>query len=264
MVVYKKKKVSALSEIKLCNVMVNYEEVGSGQDVILLHGWGQNIEMMEPLQKVLKEDNHVHVLDFPGFGASELPNTVWGVNDYAVMLEEYVKEKNIINPIIIAHSFGARVALIYASRNDVKNLILTGAAGIRPKRGFKYYYKTYTYKLAKRFLSLPYFKQYKDQLLKTAGSSDYQNTSGVLRGIFVKVVNEDLTKYLDKIKARTLLIWGETDTATPLWMGKVMEDKIPNATLVVFKGIGHYAYYYRANEFLMAVDAFVKEGEIHG
>ena len=76
--------------------------------------------------------------------------------------------------------------------------------------------------------------------------------------MFVKVVNEDLTEYLPHIAASTLLIWGENDTATPLRDAKIMEKKIPDAGLVVFKNTGHYAFLENLPHFLAVVDSFFK------
>jgi pimeloyl-ACP methyl ester carboxylesterase len=64
-----------------------------------------------------------------------------------------------------------------------------------------------------------------------------------MKKTFVRVVNQDLRDCLPKIKASTLLIWGELDTgASALWMGKAMAKEIPDAGLVVFDGRGHFAY----------------------
>ena len=38
------------------------------------------------------------------------------------------------------------------------------------------------------------------------------------------------------------MIWGEKDTATPLWMGKKMEREMQNAGLAIIPGVGHFSY----------------------
>ena len=60
--------------------------------------------------------------------------------------------------------------------------------------------------------------------------------------ILSKCVNEDLKHVMPLIKAPTLLIWGENDTATPLSDAKTMEKLIPDAGLVSFPGCGHYSF----------------------
>ena len=52
---------------------INYIQYGKGSDVVLLHGWGQNIEMMKILgDKIL--NHRITIIDFPGFGKSPEPN----------------------------------------------------------------------------------------------------------------------------------------------------------------------------------------------
>ena len=81
-----------------------------------------------------------------------------------------------------------------------------------------------------------------------------------MRKTFVKIISQDLTDELPSIKAPTLLYWGEDDTETPLWMGRVMEEKIPDAGLVVEKGAGHFAYLEHNQTFLRIVRNFLLEG----
>lgn len=246
--------------VKLKGLNINYQQYGSGQQaVILLHGWGQNISMMAPIGEHLASDFVVYNLDFPSFGNSDQLNEVWGVGEFSEMLAEFVAYFNIDKPIIIAHSFGVRVAIVYANHYPVHKLVFTGGAGILPKRNISYYFKVYTYKLTKTFLNVFGLKKLRKQLESKAGSEDYRALSGVMRASFSKIVNLDLRPYLKNIKAETLLVWGEHDDATPLWMGKVMEEEIPNAGLAIFENDGHYAYFNQMERFLRVVDIFLKE-----
>ena len=74
------------------------------------------------------------------------------------------------------------------------------------------------------------------------GSRDYNALDDEMRKTFVKVISLDLTDALPDITVPTLLIWGDQDTETPLWMGRKMEELIPDAGLVVFEGGTHFAY----------------------
>lgn len=91
-----------------------------------------------------------------------------------------------------------------------------------------------------------------------SGSSDYNALSGTMRGTFVKVVNEDLKKFMPSIAAPTLLVWGDRDTATPIGDARIMEKRIPDAGLVVFKGAGHYSFLERATEFSIVINNFLR------
>ncbi len=184
--------------------------------------------------------------DFPGFGASGEPSEVWGVEEYTRMVEAFVKENGIERPALMGHSFGGRVSIVFASRNDVSRVVLVDAAGIKPKRPLRYYWKVYTFKtmkwLCNTFLSKAKALAIIEKRRKGAGSSDYSNASPMMRAILSKVVNEDLKHLMPKIKAPVLLFWGNMDTATPLSDAKTMEKLIPDAGLVVAHGTGHFSF----------------------
>ena len=96
-----------------------------------------------------------------------------------------------------------------------------------------------------------------DRKRAKAGSSDYAQASPRMRAILSKVVNEDLKAELPKIKASTLLIWGENDTATPLSDARYMETHIPDAGLVSFPGCGHYSFLDNPIQFSAVLRSFL-------
>lgn len=97
-----------------------------------------------------------------------------------------------------------------------------------------------------------------DRMRAKNGSSDYRNSTPRMRAIMSKCVNEDLRYAMPSIKAPTLLIWGEEDTATPLSDAKIMESLIPDAGLVSFPGCGHYSFLDNPFGFSAAVKSFFK------
>jgi len=250
--------------INIENLNIHFETVGDqqGEVIILLHGWGTDLSSFDPIANELEEKFKIYKLDFPGFGKSDPPQTVWGVEDYTKFLEKFVLENNISDPIIIGHSFGGRVALLYSSRNNVKKLILFDAAGVKPKRPLKYYIKVYSFKLFKKILPVIIGKTKADEKInqyrKQAGSSDYNNAVGIMRNILVKVVNEDLKHVMPNIKAPTLLIWGEHDTATPVSDAKIMEKLIKDSGLVVIKNAGHFSFLDKTYDVNLIVGSFLK------
>ena len=115
--------------IKIKDVNINYVRYGKKEKpaIVFLHGWGQNIEMMTPLGDARKEKNDVVSIDLPGFGRSEEPKYAWQLMDYVDMLKELFDKLNIINPILVGHSFGGRISLAYASMYNVDKMILFGS-----------------------------------------------------------------------------------------------------------------------------------------
>lgn len=252
-----------MSKLQINGVTIHYTQSGQGRDVVCLHGWGQNLEMFQATQDFLSPWFKVTLIDFPGFGESSLMDAPWGVEDYTLHFKVFCDRMNIQDPILIAHSFGARVAILYAAKYKVHKLVLTGAAGLKPKRGPDYYLRLAFYKTAKQVFKLKPLAPYRDKMASFFGSSDYKNTEGVIRQSFIKIVNSDLRKYLPYITVPTLLVWGELDDATPLWMAKVMEKEMKDAGLVIFEKDGHYAYHNQSARFHTIVGVFLEKDKTH-
>lgn len=240
---------------------LHYTVSGSGNPIILMHGWGCNHSTLNSIEAVARENHTVYNIDFPGFGNSPEPTSVWGVEDYTSLIEKFAQKLNIKNPILLGHSFGGRVGILYASRNSVQKLILVDAAGVKPKRSLKYYFKVYSFKLSKKLVHLMYGKEKAEKMIeerrKKSASSDYAQASPMMRAILSKVVNEDLCHVMHDIKAPTLLIWGENDTATPLSDAKKMEKLIPDAGLVSFPNCGHYSFLDNPIQFAAVLRSFL-------
>lgn len=245
---------------EISGVKTAFYEEGSGRDVILLHGWGQNKDMMGNILEHLRDRFHVYSLDFPGFGESDDPPEAWGVPEYRDFLSEFIARNGIECPILIGHSFGCRVAIRYAAMypDNVRKMCLTGAAGIRPKRGLDYQIRTRAYKAGKWFLKATGQNEKLEELQNRSGSEDYRNAKGIMRPTFVKVVNDDVSDILKDVKCSVLLVWGDQDTAAPLWMGQMMEKTMPDAGLAIFEGDDHWAYWHQADRFNRVLDIFLK------
>lgn len=251
----------AMAEYKVIHgVKTAFNQEGSGNDMILLHGWGQNKEMMGLIQEHFKDRFHVWAIDFPGFGASDDPNEPWDVIEYEKFLGDFIEENQIKKPILIGHSFGCRVAIRYAADHpeNVRKMCLTGAAGIRPKHGLEWQVKTKAFKAGKWLLKATGQNEKLAELQKNAGSEDYRNAKGVMKETFVKVVNDDVTPILNTVKCSVLLVWGDQDTAAPLWMGQMMEKEMPDAGLALFEGDDHWAYWHQPQRFNAVLDIFLK------
>ena len=243
------------------DVRTAWRHTGEGRDVILLHGWGQNMYMMGEIEKHLTQYFSVYNLDFPGHGESGEPPEPWGVPDYESFLAEFIAANGITDPILIGHSFGCRVAIRYAADHpdNVYKMVLTGAAGIRPERSAKTDLRTKAYKAGKWFLQKTGNQKALEALQNRSGSEDYRNAKGVIRPTFVKVVNDDVRPLLGSVVCPVLLVWGEFDAAVPLEMGRIMEREMKDAGLAVFEGDDHFAYWHQPERFNRVLDAFLKE-----
>lgn len=241
---------------------VHYTVDGEGSPVVLMHGWGCNTTTLASVERVALESHRVINIDLPGHGSSDEPSGVWGVEEYAEVLDAILKAEGVERPILLGHSFGGRVGILYSSLHDnVDKLILVDAAGIKPRRSLRYYAKVYSFKLWKRMLYAALGREKAERRLNKmrakAGSSDYAAASPVMRAVLSKTVNQDLRDRMPMIKADTLLIWGENDTATPISDARYMERHIPNAGLVSFPNCGHYSFLDNPVQFAAVLRSFL-------
>lgn len=224
-------------------VKVFYEVKGEGSPLLLLHGWGCTHNIFDAFVGDLAKSHRVIAIDFPGFGESSEPDTVWGVEEYAAMLESLCAKLAITKPSIICHSFGGRVAIVFASRNATDRLLFVDVAGIKPRRDLLYYGRVYSYKISKWFL-LNVLRDEKAFTRMSAGkgSSDYASASPKMKAILSKTVNQDLRSLLPGINSPVILFWGEEDTATPIEDAYKMKKLLPDAGLITVKGGSHFSF----------------------
>ena len=248
--------------LKINEYDINYIDEGQGTPVLLLHGWGSNYKCFTNLINVLKSKYRVLAIDLPGFGESSMLDRCFCVDDYADVVSDFINKMSLDRVILIGHSYGGRIILKLNSRQNkfsiIKN-VLIDAAGIKPKKDFKTKSKIALFKTLKKLSKiLPLSNDKKEELenkLKVKfGSADYNSAPKVLQETLVKSVNEDLSSLIKDMK-ETLLIWGDRDTATPLWMAKKFEKEISNSGLVVLNG-GHFSFIDDAVTFLRVISSY--------
>lgn len=234
---------------KIQGMNINYEIHGQGYPILVLHGWGGCINSMLPIINSLKSQYQVIALDFIGHGKSDFPISPMGVPEYTSVVKEFLDNLGITELYLIGHSFGGRVSIMLSSLypNLVKKMILIDSGGIKPKKSIKQLCKVYSYKFIKNFLKVVMFnsESYKNLMInyrKKAGSADYNALPENMKATFVKVVNQDLRCFLKDIAAPTLVVWGENDMDTPLYMGKIIASQIKDSGLVVLNDAGHFSY----------------------
>lgn len=237
------------------DININYKDTGlsSGSPIVYLHGWGQNIEMMEPIAKPFKKSHRLIIIDLPGFGSSDEPTSVWSLNEYAEMVHELLKKIGIDKPNIIGHSFGGKIAIVYASKYPVDRLMLLAS----PYK-VKITKPTLKMKMLKAAKKIPGLGGIAEKMKKMMGSTDYKNATPRMRDILVKHVNTDLREDVKKIECPTFIIWGTNDEAVPVEDAYELEKLIKDSGLTIYEGCTHYAYLERLNQTNAIIESFIK------
>lgn len=242
-----------MDRVMLNEINVNYKYIDNELEdtIVFLHGWGQNIQMMEPLANKFNNKSNILIIDLPGFGRSEEPKEIWSIYDYASLVHDLVKKLKITNPILVGHSFGGKIALVYASKYKTKKLVVFGSPFCKEIKELPL--KTKIYKFVKK---TPILNILAKPLANMIGSTDYKNSSGIMRSIMVKHVNLDVVEDVKKIKCPTLIVWGTNDEAVNISRAYELEKLIKDSGVVVYENATHYAYLERLNEVTVVLNTF--------
>lgn len=238
---------------RVMDLEINYDfhDINADTTLVFLHGWGQNIEMMQPVGKSYKSFYNVLILDLPGFGKSEEPKYSWSIYDYVKFLHEFLSSFSLKKIIMVGHSFGGKISLVYASKYSLEKLVCFASPYCKELK--KLPLKNRLYKSIKKVFFLKWIANIMKNYI---GSEDYKNASEIMRGVLVQSVNLDIDEDVKKISCPTLLIWGSLDTAVPVNRAYELEKIIPDAGVVVYEGATHYAYLERLNDVRIVLDNF--------
>ena len=214
------------------------ERFGTGQPrVVALHGWGRSHVDFDAVLKGLDAIS----IDLPGFGVSPPPAEVWGAVEYAAALQP-VLEECVDSPVLVGHSFGGRVAAVYAAQtpHNVAGLVLAGVPLLhrddRPPSRPSLIYRLAKWAYERGLISDGRMEEEKQR----RGSEDYRAAAGVMRDILVKAVNESYEDELRLIRCPVRLVWGANDSEVPVSVAERAALLVEDVALDVVEGVGHH------------------------
>ena len=216
-----------------------------------MHGYLSSGKSFSCQRAFFERDFEVFTPDLKGFGDNAGMDYPYSLDDYLNEVREYCYKKGIERPFVVAHSFGGRIALKGASndQNFCSKLVLTGCAGLKPKKTIKKLAKKTAFNLLKNFLP-------REKLAKFY-SPDYVGLSATMKESFKLIVGETLDDSLQKITVPTLIIFGEKDKETPLYMAKRLHKGIKNSSLSIYSGAGHFCFIDKPLKFNLEVREFL-------
>lgn len=229
------------------------------ESIVLIHGLGHSgADDWKTLIPELARHYHVVTLDLPGFGRSAQGNRLYTPSTYARVVD-FLVDRYVKGPLhVVGHSMGGAIAARYTALNPkrVKTLTLVDAAGILHRIAFQ---KALTVGAVEK--NIPPIFATQDSTTRdlvsaimdmaesyTLGPELVLNTPP-LRQTFLKgdplriaalgLVLEDYSDLAWKLKLPVLVIWGDRDSVAPIRSGKVLDEVLPRADLVVLPGTAH-------------------------
>lgn len=233
------------------------------KNIILLHGWGANTKRLEPLAQSLRIKKwKVLIPELPGFDAPE-PETEWSLDEYAEFVSHFAKKTFGKNKYyVFGHSFGGGITIKLALKeaNSLNGIVLCANRGISRgnliKRGIFFALA----KIGKTLLVVfPVANMWRQLLYKLAREHDYEKASPRMKGVFKKIVAEDLKAAVTKIKVPTLILWGRKDKMTPVQDAYFLKTNLKNSKLFVYENFGHRLPYEDPSALAVEIDKWTKQ-----
>ena len=236
-----------------------FTKEGDGNDVLFLHGWGCDGSIFKSSCKLL-DGFRLTFVDLWGFGNTPMPDEFksggMSVEDYADGVAGFICRNDFKNLTVVGHSFGGRIAVTLAAKYPLllKKLVLVDAAGLR-KKSLKRWLKVRRYKFLKRKAKR---NEKAKEKLALYGSSDFKTLKDELRPTFFKAINQSLDGFARRVSVPTLLVYGEKDSDTPLWIAKRYRRLIKGSGLVVIDGCGHFCFLEKSKFFAAVLKSFLE------
>ena len=238
-----------LKTVQTRHVPVRYFEGGSGPDLVFLHGAG-GLAADDPFLAALAATHHVYAPLIPGYGDSEEAPEIRDMLDFTLHAWDVVAALGLKDPILVGHSMGGMIAAEMAAiaPNDVSRLALIAPAGLWDD----------DHPIPDLFAALPFempallfHDAEAGAALLTAGRNvedpgflqAYLVTNarqlGMAGRILFPIPERGLAQRLYRIKAKTVLIWGDNDKLIPPVYAHAFKKGIAGAQLVSIPEAGH-------------------------
>ena len=236
-------------EARVAERRVRYLVAGEGEPVVLVHGLSGSTQWWSRNVPALAEHHRVHLVNLPGFGTIRRPRQRFVLAEAASWLLEWIEAVGLESVHLVGHSMGGYLASKVAARRPdfVRKLVLVDPAGVPSDRGMLGHLVPLL--LASRYAT-PAF------LPVLVRDAFYAGPTTLLRASR-DLLAEDVREDLRRVRAPTLLIWGERDTLIPPSVGDLMRAEIPDSRLLVIEGAGHNPMFDRPREFDRAALAFL-------
>lgn len=262
---------AAAMEFEASNAQLNYQSANSGgsdfaylegprqegqESVIMLHGFSANKYNWLRFAKYLSGDYHVVALDLLGHGDNETDlNRSYSIVEQVEFVRQVAAELGIKRFHLVGNSMGGAISSLYAATHpeQVISATLISPAGVHdiPSEMDKLLEEGKNPLIA---TTLDEFAQVIDFVMEEkpyipGPVAKVEAEKSVARVEINRKIFSDLRKDLElgmesrfqNIKAPVLIIWGDQDRAINVENIDKYAQLIPNATKVVYEGIGHLA-----------------------
>jgi len=235
------------SDIAVDGVRVEVFEAGAGEPLVYFHGAGATRGFDELLP--LAEKHRLIVPIHPGFGGSDDDLSINTVLDYVVHYAALFDQLGLRDPVdLVGHSLGGWIASLFAIFNGhrVRRLALACPAGLRvPEHPSADLFMIAPDKLASYLVAAPgvLAKMISGEVTVDMKVARYREMTSLARVIWERNYDPKLDRWLKRITAPTLILWGEQDRVLPAQQAPQWAERIGSkAQIATFDGVGHLVF----------------------
>lgn len=110
---------------------IHYKEYGQGEkSLIFIHGWGCDLNTWKYQFDYFKDKYHLVLIDLPGYGQSDKVEKDYTIDLFAQSVSGVIRDLEIKNPVLVAHSMGLPVAIEVLKQLNSENAILCNIDGV--------------------------------------------------------------------------------------------------------------------------------------
>ena len=234
---------------------------GAGSPLVVLHGAaGANFL---PFMQTLAQKFDVIAPEHPGFGESDTPDWLDTIHDLAYFYLDFLDELQLSGVHLIGLSLGGWIAAELAVRSTARlaSLTLAGAAGLYVDgvEQMDPFLRTEEQRLRDFF----YDPGKAQDIIARALRPELEDVALKNRTTVARLTwqprahDPHLAKWLHRIDAPTLLIWGEHDRMFPVEHARAYQELIPGAKLVIVPQCGHVPQVEQPEIFVAEVENFI-------
>jgi pimeloyl-ACP methyl ester carboxylesterase len=225
-----------------------YTEVaGAGAPVVLIHGLAGSTKWWSRNVAALARTHEVHTVDLVGFGQNGGGRFVLG--EAAGLLAEWMRRRGLREASVIGHSMGGHIAADMAATHPelVRKLVLVDAAlnfagAPQPSAD-----------MAKTLPYLPF------SMLGVILPDAIRAGLPTLARATYQMLKTDMRPVLERVRAQTLVVWGENDPCVPIALAYELARMVPCAALAVIRGAGHVPQWEQPVAFNGVVGQFLND-----
>jgi pimeloyl-ACP methyl ester carboxylesterase len=263
--------------IQIENQKVHYKMRGKGKPLLLIHGICDSLHTWRLWEEGLVAEGFQYIsIDLPGYGLTGKWDKEYSTENYLLLIHNILKKLNINQPVsIIGNSLGGYMAWNFAIKfpKKVDKLVLISPAAypMSPPLVVHFGQDRFTRWIAKNFTTEFIFKKlassvfYDTDKMSKYDSDRFYHLS-LIEGNHEAYMDtfEEILKLVDqepkleRLKTKTLLLWGEKDAWIPFKQSKLWQRDVKDLTLKSYKNIGHVAHLENAKKSLIDALTFLK------